>query len=377
MHVVRDGESVLNIEVIERNLEKLLRMEAVLKAKFAQGEITQDEYQQNILRIHQERKKWEAKLDDSVVDMFAGDGAQPVPPEVALDPLAATMHHRKTSEAPPPAEGRKPEIEILEVKRGLQDEARAMEVKFQYHNKECKAIINSEEGRWHFRAHGESLYLIQFISALRTDSRFTDVFEKEVNRHPDDWYNVVIKGKTYNEKNKQKDSRNNFPDICRQILQRYSSHESAVGIGKKASSSRLPDLTGQPVVILKVEHGEYTKVGKKDFGKGFLEFPRFLTVLLDWGSCRLRAEITTDQGTWEVVPHDADHNYPKELVRKFSQVIPFMARELERAGNKYLAQTMVTEMRLKEHRHQWESVVKNNPPLHFPHECKELFAKSK
>ena len=54
-----------------------------------------------------------------------------------------------------------------------------------------------------------------------------------------------------------------------------------------------------------------------------------------------------------------------------------MVQELERTSNKYLAHTMVTEMRLKDHRHQWESVVKGNSALHFPHECKELFAESK
>lgn len=366
----------MNIEDIEQNLEKLLRMEAILKAKFARGDVTQEEYKQTLLQIDQERKKWEAKLDDSVADMFAGDGARPAPPEVALDPLAATMHHRETPEDTEKIQDQEPQIKITDVKRGLQDETRALEIKFEYRNEECKAIINSKEGRWHFRTHGQSLYLIQFINALRTSPRFAEVFEKEVNRHPGDWYKVVIKGETYNENKRQKDSRNNFPDVCKQILQRYSSHDSAFGMRKKSKSTRLPDLTGQPLVILKVEHGEYTKVGKKDFGSGFLEFPRFITVLLDWGTYRLRAEITTDQGTWEVSPREANHDYPKELVRKFSQVIPFMVQELERASNKYLAQTIVTEMRLKEHRHQWESVVKDSAPLHFPHECKELFTKS-
>jgi len=310
------------------------------------------------------------------VDMFASDGAAPPAPEVALDPLAATMQHRETAQDNLQTEDQEPQIKINDVKRGLQDEKRALEIKFQYNNEECKAIVNNKEGRWHFKTHGQTLYLIQFISALRKSPRFAEVFEKEVNRHPDAWYQAVIKGKTYNENNKQKDTRNNFPDVCRQILQRYSSHESAAGIRKKTKKSRVPDLTGKPVVVHKVEHGEYTKESKKDFGKGFLEFPRYLTVFLDWGKYRLRAEIMTDQGEWVVIPRDADHDYPKELLKEFNQAIPFMVQELERAGNKYLAHTMVTEMRLKDHRHQWESVVKNSPALHFPHECKELFAES-
>lgn len=368
---------MLNIEAIEQNLEKLLRIEAALKAKLAQGDVTPEEYKQNLLRIDQERKKWEAKLEDSVVDMFASDGAPPPAPEVALDPLAAAMQHRETDQENFSTEDREPEIKITDVKRGLQEEQRALEIKFQYRDQECKAIINSKEGRWHFSTHGQSLYLIQFINALRKSPRFAEVFEKEVNRHPDAWYKAIIKGRTYAENNKQKDSRHNFPDVCRQILQRYSSHESAVGLRKKSKASRVPDLTGKPVVVHKVEHGEYTKVDKKDFGKGFLEFPRFITVLLDWGKYRLRAEITTDQGGWEVVPRDADHDYPMELLKEFHQVIPFMVQEMERASNKYLTRTMVTEMRLKDQRHQWESVVKDSPSLHFPHACKELFAESK
>ena len=368
---------MLNIEAIEENLEKLLRIEAALKAKLAQGDVTPQEYKQKLLRIDQERKKWEAKLEDSVVDMFASDGATPPDPEVALDPLAATMQHRETAQDNLQTEDREPEIKINDVKRGLQDEKRALEIKFQYCDQECKAIINNKEGRWHFKTHGQSLYLIQFISALRKSPRFAEVFEKEVNRHPDAWYKAVIKGSTYTENNKQKDTRSNFPEICKQTLQRYSSHDSAAGRRKKQKSERLPDLTGKPVVVLKVEHGDYTKVERRDFGKGVLEFPRYITVLLDWGKYHLRAEITTDQGQWEVIPRDIDHEYPKELVKEFAQVIPFMVQELERTSNKYLAHTMVTEMRLKDHRHQWESVVKGNSALHFPHECKELFAESK
>lgn len=368
---------MLNIEAIEENLEKLLRIETALKAKWARGDVTPDEYKKNLIRIEQERKKWEAKLEDSVVDMFASDGSAPPDPEVALDPIAAALQHREAAADNLPPDDPDPQIKITDVKRGLQDEKRALEIKFQYRDQDCKAIINSKEGRWHFSTHGQSLYLIQFISALRKSPRFAEVFEKEVNRHPDAWYKAVIKGRTYNENHKQKDSRHNFPDVCRQILQRYSSHDSAAGVRKKTKKSRLPDLTGKSVVVHKIEHGEYTKVEKKDFGKGFLEFPRFLTVLLDWGKYRLRAEITTLQGQWVVVPRDADQEYPKELVKEFNQVVPFMIHELEKPGNKYLAHTMVTEMRLKDHRHQWESVVKDSPPLHFPHACKELFKESK
>jgi hypothetical protein len=367
---------MLNIEAIEQNLEKLLRIEAALNEKLARGDVTQEEYQQTLLRINQERKKWEAKLEDSVVDMFASDGAPPPAPEVALDPLAAAMQYRETAEDNFHTQDREPEIKITDVKRGLQDEKRALEIKFQFRDQDCKAIINSKEGRWHFSTHGQSLYLIQFINALRKSPRFAEVFEKEVNRHPDAWYKAILKGRIYNENNKQKDSRDNFPDVCRQILQRYSSHDSAAGLRKKSKKSRLPDLTGKPVVVLKVEHGEYTKEGKKDFGRGFLEFPRFLTIHLDWGKYRLRAEITTDQDAWNVIPREADHDYPKELLQEFNHVVPFMVQELERAGNKYLAHTMVTEMRLRDHRHQWESVVKNCPALHFPHACKELFEES-
>jgi len=368
---------MMNIETIEENLEKLLRIEIALKAKLARGDLSPQEYQQNLIRIAQERKKWEDKLEDSVVDMFAADGAAPPAPEVALDPIAAAMQHRKNADDDFTADETEPQIKINEIKRGLQDEKRALEIKFLYRDLECKAIINSKEGRWHFSTHGQSLYLIQFISALRKSSRFAEVFEKEVNRHPDAWYKVVLKGNTYNENHKQKDSRHNFPDVCRQILQRYSSHDAAAGTRKHPQKSRLPDLTGKSVVVHKVRHGEYSKVDKKDFGKGFLEFPRFLTVLLDWGKYRLRAEINTMQGQWEVFPRDADQEYPKELVKEFSQVIPFMVQELEKPGNKYLAHTMLTEIRIKEHRHQWEAIVKDSSPLHFPHRCRELFREAK
>ena len=56
---------MLNIETIEENLEKLLRIEAALKAKLARGYLTHPEYQQTLVRIDQERKKWEEKLPKS------------------------------------------------------------------------------------------------------------------------------------------------------------------------------------------------------------------------------------------------------------------------------------------------------------------------
>ncbi|MBN2212458.1 MAG: hypothetical protein JW709_13760, partial [Sedimentisphaerales bacterium] len=76
---------------------------------------------------------------------------------------------------------------------------------------------------------------------------------------------------------------------------------------------------------------------------------------------------------WEVVPRDPSHDYPMDLLPEFKQVIPFMMQELDQPRNKYLANTVLSEMRRKEERHQWEPIVTESSSLSWPHECRKLF----
>jgi hypothetical protein len=265
-------------------------------------------------------------------------------------------------------------LEVTVIKRGSLNNARALEVKFMLNGKHCKAVTSSEDVKWHFQTHGETLRLFQFVSALQESARFAEVFDKEASRHPQDWLEIITDGKAYEEKGKEKNTRYNFPEICREILLRYSDAESLQGARKSSRKSGTPDLTAKPVVIHKVEHGEYTKVGQKDFGKGFPEFPRFISVILNWDTYHIQADINTDQCEWQVVPRDPSENYPKGLLKELKLVIPFMVQELEKPGNKYLAHTMLNEIRRKEYQHQWAVVVKGNDPLNFPFACREVFS---
>lgn len=368
------GEGENRIEVIEQNLEKLMRYEAALRAKYAQGGISEEEYAHKRKLIEQERKKWEAKLDDSIVAMISTEAQAEDASEEMFDPIAATERRRAEALPGPEAQMKEPEIKVTDIKRGALNEARAFEVKFAFQEKTCKAIISSEEGRWHFRTHGEKFYLIQFISALENSDRFTEVFDKEVQRHPDDWYEVVIKGKTYTENNREKDTRSSFPEICRELIERYQVSLGGAKPAKRAAQKRSSaDLSSKAVVIYKVEHGGYTQADKRDFGKGFLEFPRYINVILDWGKYHIKAQLTTDKGQWEVVPRDMSQDYPKKILQELSSVIPFMIQALEEPRNKYLCHTILSEMRKSEHRHQWKEVVRGGAAGHFPRKCRELF----
>ena len=362
------------IDPIGAQLEKLARLEANLKAKYASGAISREQCEQNLARIEKEKKQLEVNLDDSIAAMLIGDVDGGPVPESATDPLAVAMQYGEEAREQLEENYNEPDIRITDIKRGLLNKARALEVKFILRDTECKAIINSNEGRWHFSIRGESFYFGQFIGALAESGRFAEVFEKEVKRHPDDWDETIIKGQLYTERKKEKDTRDNFPEVCRRIIKKCHASKATKASGKPVKRKRnIPDLTGKPVVIHKVDHGEYTKVERKDFGRGLMEFPRYITVHLDCGEYCLKAEITTDRGEWEIVPRDPSGDYPAELLRAFGEMAPFMVNELERPQNKYLAHSMLTEMRLKSHRHQWEAIVKESSPLFFPVACRQLF----
>jgi hypothetical protein len=365
---------MITIEIIEQNLEKLTRIEAALRAKYLQKTITEQEYNQKQQRIDQERKKWEAKFDDSIVDMIITKDITGESPEEMQDPVAVAEQQRSQALPFLESDDKEPDIKFTDVKRGTLDEARALEIQFLLHEKLCKAIINSEEGRWHFSTHGENLILLQFLSALQKSDRFLEVFEKEVKRHPEDWYDVIIKGKPYNENGKEKNTCISFPKTCARILKRHCDSDPSAGSQKERKKSDASHLAGKSIVLYKVEQGEYTKAGQKDFGKGFLEFPRHVVVFLDWGEYHLKAQLTTANGEWEIVPRDRTQTYSKRLLTEFRLVIPLMIKELEKPRNKYLCHTLLTEMRKNGHRHQWETIVKSSPPHHFPRECRDLYS---
>jgi len=336
--------------------------------------ISKEQYEQSLARIEEDRKQLESNLDDTIVALLTGQADVGSSPESPSDPLAFVLRQREEAGEPLAENYKEPAVRITDIKRGLLNKARALEVKFMLRDKACKAIMNSIEGKWHFSTRGETFYFGQFLGALAESERFAEVFEKEVKRHPDDWDEIVIKGRLYRERGKERDTRDNFPEVCQQIIQKCHALKATKASRKPAKRKQdVPDLTGKPVVIHKVEHGEYAKAGRKDFGKGLLEFPRYITVFLDCGEYRLKAEITTDRGEWEIVPRDPSDDYPAELLREFEQITPFMVNELERPSNKYLAHSMLTEMRLKGHRHQWESIVKASSPLFFPSACRQLF----
>lgn len=365
--------SLNEMEAVKEQLEKLKHMEAAYKAKFSQGAIPEEEYRKAIAMIDQQRKKLDSQMDDSIVAMMFIKEPQPG----VLDLSDSFVQKLKSGEVkkPSPGDTAVSAMRITEMKRGMMNNARALEVKFEYRGKTCKAIIDSQEGQWHFNSSGEKFYLFQFLSALENNGYFEEGFEKEARRHPEDWFEVVVEGKKYAEKGKEKNTRDNFPAICKQSISQYLTampDKQGTGAGKKAAG----DLTGEPIIIYKVEHGEWTEMGRKDFGKGVQEFPRFITVTLDWGKYRLKARISTMDGEWEVVPRDVSDSYPKEMLKQFKHAIPFMVQELGQPRNKYLANAILTEMRIKEHRHQWQPVVKSSGAFTFPNECKSLFSAS-
>ena len=67
-----------------------------------------------------------------------------------------------------------------------------------------------------------------------------EVFEKEVSRHPEDWDEVVNKGKIFKEGGKEKNTRDNFPEVCLQLLNRY---KISVSGGKTSKRSKRKYLT--------------------------------------------------------------------------------------------------------------------------------------
>jgi hypothetical protein len=359
-----------DMDVVKAQLDKLLRLEAVAKAKFVKEEITETQYREYLAKIDQERKKLEEQLDDTIVAMMFTK-------EVAggLQDLsdASAMAMRPGKDTQPPLSLDKEEVSIIKItgiKRGMLNQARALEIKFDYRERSCKAVIDSQKGEWHFHTGGEKFYLFQFLTALQNDGHFEEAVEKEVQRHPEDWYEVVVEGKNYAVKGKEKNTRDNFPDLCKHILEQYVTSKPM----KHSKTKDADDLSGEPVTIYKVEHGEFSEAGRKDFGKGIMEFPRFIQVALDWGKYRLKAEITTVGQGWGVVPRDPTETYSKELLKKFKNVIPFMVQELGQPRNKYLANAILSEMRIKENRHQWAAIVKGSAAFMFPGECGELFS---
>ena len=365
------------IETIEQKLEELMRIEAILKADYGRGVITEERYNKGLMRVQAARKKFESKLEDTIVAMITPAETSEQQPRVMSDPLIDAAWRRDNADREVSTDDKEPLVKIMEIKRGRLNDTRALEVNFFFREKQCKAIIDNDEGQWRFSNQAENLYHGQFINALEKSPRFAEVFKKEIRRHPDDWHEVVVKGKSYAKGGMEKNTRDNFPQICNQIIAQYSTLRPSKPSHKPAGRKKVGvDLTGETVVINKVECGEYTKVERKDFGKGFLEFPRYITVILDWGKYSLKAEITTDNSEWEVVPRDPSRDCPQELLLEIIQVIPFMVQELDQPGNKYLARAMLTEMRRKEQRHQWETIVTDGSSLSWPYECRELFQKS-
>jgi len=366
-----DFSEAEDIEVIEKKLEELLHLEAKIKADYSRGLITEERYQKSMTRLLEVRQELQSRLEDSIVAMISPEKAAPQPPAAVSDPLAYTARQSNQADKESAWEDKEPLIKVTNVKRGIINGVRGLEVKFLFHENPGKAVIDSEDGYWHFSSMPETLYLGQFISGLQKSLRFAEVFEKEVSRHPDDWHEVIVEGKSYAKGGKEKNSRYNFPPICHEIIAQYSILTSEKSSHK--TKAGFVDLTGEPVVISKVECGQYNKVQRKDFGKGFLEFPRYILITLDWGKYHLKAEITTDTAQWEVTPRDPSHDYPPDLLPKFIQVIPFMMQELDQPRNKYLAHAILSEMRRSEERHQWKPIVTRSAAFAWPQECCQLF----
>ncbi|MBN2212191.1 MAG: hypothetical protein JW709_12405, partial [Sedimentisphaerales bacterium] len=62
-----------DIDVIEKKLEELLRLEAKIKADFSRGSITEEHYRQSMTRLLAVREKLEAKMEDTIVAMMSPD----------------------------------------------------------------------------------------------------------------------------------------------------------------------------------------------------------------------------------------------------------------------------------------------------------------
>ena len=174
------------IETIEQKLEELMRIEAILKADYGRGVITEERYNKGLMRVQAARKKFESKLEDTIVAMITPAETSEQQPRVMSDPLIDAAWRRDNADREVSTDDKEPLVKIMEIKRGRLNDTRALEVNFFFREKQCKAIIDNDEGQWRFSNQAENLYHGQFINALEKSPRFAEVFKKEIRRHPDD-----------------------------------------------------------------------------------------------------------------------------------------------------------------------------------------------
>ena len=130
------------IRDLENLLNQLIDIEAALKDKYAKGKIQEDVYKHKMELVFQKRKILEARFDDSVAELILDKNEKP------FDPLAIQMEQQEQAMLEQERMGlEEPELNITAVKRGILNDARALEIRFLCREKECKAIINSKKGK--------------------------------------------------------------------------------------------------------------------------------------------------------------------------------------------------------------------------------------
>jgi len=303
--------------------QKLLTSKRTLERLLGMGKVDENEYQEKMGTIEAQLHKLHDERDDSIADMLFGEEHAPVHKTY----IGQSMSDKDLAEA----------IQIGEVVRGHIDDKRVIEVTFSYDSVKCKARITNENGVWSFSSKAKKLAKGLFIRALEQNEEVVGTFRHEINRHPEDWEELVTKTHP-----------GNFP---RQVQEEF---DKRLTVSKE--SDPLPSTeheTTHTVVIHSVKHGPlpkdlvHKKVGQKHC---------FITIRIDIDGEVLNLSVDTDTEKWK----SSSAKLPTDAL---STMIPDMITAIEKPENHIYLNRMISEIR--KNRKQWIPTVRNNPQA-FP-----------
>ena len=176
-----------------------------------------------------------------------------------------------------------------------------------------------------------------FIRALEQNDEVVDTFRHEMNRHPDDWEELVT----------QKHP-GNFPQ---QVQEEF---DNSLTISKETDT--LPSTehkTTHTVVIHSVKHGPLPKdLVRKKVGQNH----HSITISIDIDGEVLNLSVDTDSEKWK----SSSSKLPKDAL---ATIIPDMIAAIEKPANHIYLNRMISEIR--KNWKQWKYTVVNNPQV-FP-----------
>jgi len=320
----------IDISNITSQEQKLLTSKETLERLHGMGKIDANEYQEKMRAIETQRHKLQDYLDDSIADMLFGEELAPVHKTY----VGQNMSDEDLAEA----------IQIGEVVRGHIEDKRVIEVTFSYDSVKCKARITNNKGVWTFSSKAKKLAKGLFIRALEQNEEVVSTFCHEINRHPDDWEELVTKTHP-----------GNFP---RQVQEEFDKRLTA-----SKESDFLPSTeheTTHTVVIHIVKHGPLPKdLVRKKVGKNHC----FITIRINVDGELLNLSVDTDREKWK----SSSTRLSKDAL---STIIPDMIAVIEKPENHIYLNRMISEIR--KNRKQWIDTVMNNPQL-FPKAVRQIF----